>query len=178
MKEITISPPRGQNLRLGILSDTHDNVTGIRQALRVFKKKKVHHILHLGDLCAPETAWEFAGEKVSILLGNNELEIVKLCRTLEQIGLGYLGEEARFESGGKTIGLYHGTRQSTLDRLAESQKFDYLLKGHSHEIEDYKVGRTRVLNPGAVYRVQPKTVGIFEPARDTFSILELPRNGI
>ena len=160
-------------MKLGLIADTHDNVKGIRQALRLFHEHQVHRILHLGDLCQPETAWEFTGVPTSYILGNNELELVALRRALQAAGIEYLGEQAVLTIDGKTLCLYHGTRKSTLQRLIRSQEYDYLLKGHSHEVEDYRVGATRVLNPGALWGARPHTVAILEPESNSFQVLEI-----
>jgi hypothetical protein len=159
--------------RFGLIADTHDNIEAIRRALEVFQSCKVNKILHLGDMCEAETAWEFTELPTAYVLGNNELEVVRLRRTLEAIGIDYLGEEAEMQINGKSICLYHGSRDSTTQRLIRSQQYDYLLKGHSHAIEDYRVGRTRVINPGAIYRARPRSVAIFEPEKDLVEFYEV-----
>jgi predicted phosphodiesterase len=39
---------------------------------------------------------------------------------------------------------------------------DLLLHGHSHRMRNERVGRTRVVNPGALHRAAVRTVGIVE----------------
>ena len=168
-----LDSPNQNPLRIGLIADTHDNIPAIRKALKIFKKHNVHHILHLGDLSSPDTAWEFTGLPTSYILGNNEFELVRLRRVFEATSIEYLGEQEVLCVDGKTLCLYHGTRHSTLQRLIREQQYDYLLKGHSHVVEDYTIGRTRVLNPGALWRVQCQTVAVFEPQNDTVQVLSV-----
>jgi len=160
-------------LRIGLLADTHDYLKGIREALNVFEVSRVDHIFHLGDLCQPETVWEFTGIPMSYLLGNNDIEVVRLRRALKTAGIEYLGEQAEVSIDGKTLGLYHGTRESTTQRLIRSEKYDYLLIGHSHELEDYTIGRTRVINPGSIWGSDKRTVAVLEPQSGELEILEI-----
>lgn len=162
-------------MRYGLIADTHDNIGAIRQALKEFETHQVDRILHLGDLCQAEIAWEFSGAPVSYILGNNELEVVHLRKAVEAAGMEFLGEQAELKLNGISICLYHGTRQATLDRLIASQQYDYLLKGHSHYVEDYQSGRTRILNPGALWRAEEYSIAVFEPLKDKFQLIELPK---
>lgn len=160
-------------MKLGLIADTHDYVDGIRRAIQLFQVERVDRIFHLGDLCQPETAWEFIGIPTSYILGNNETELVSLRRAFQATGIEYLGEQAVLQVDGKTLCLYHGTRDSTVDRLIQSQEYDYLFKGHSHTLEDYTVGRTRVINPGAVYRAKPRTLATLRPESGELDVFEL-----
>jgi len=40
-------------LKLGILSDTHDNVPQVRKAVALFNREMVDLVLHAGDYVAP-----------------------------------------------------------------------------------------------------------------------------
>lgn len=160
-------------MKIGLIADTHDNTDGIRLALKIFQQERVERIYHLGDLCQPETVWEFADTPSAFIRGNNELELVRLVRTFKSAGLDYLGEQAAVQANGRSLCLYHGTRPTTLQKLIDSQQFDYVLKGHSHSIEDYTVGRTRILNPGAAWRSRSRSVALLDTLSDSFQVMEL-----
>jgi predicted phosphodiesterase len=53
----------------------------------------------------------------------------------------------------------------------ESQRFDYLLHGHSHLTRDERVGRTRIINPGALHRAREKTVALLDTATDALKFI-------
>ncbi len=41
--------------RIGLLSDTHDNVALLDVALKCFAQNQCSALVHLGDICTPET---------------------------------------------------------------------------------------------------------------------------
>jgi predicted phosphodiesterase len=40
-------------MRIGIISDTHDNMPLIKRACELFNAREVQMVLHCGDYCAP-----------------------------------------------------------------------------------------------------------------------------
>ncbi|HQK08157.1 MAG TPA: hypothetical protein PLR54_10890, partial [Spirochaetota bacterium] len=47
-----------------------------------------------------------------------------------------------------------------------SGKYDYIIKGHTHVFENYLSGKTRIINPGALYRGEELTIAILDTATD------------
>jgi predicted phosphodiesterase len=47
-----------------------------------------------------------------------------------------------------------------------AQEHDYLLQGHTHVRLDECVGRTRIINPGALHRAAVKTVVTLDTRAD------------
>ena len=58
-------------------------------------------------------------------------------------------------------------------RLLSEQRHDYLLQGHTHVKQDIRVGRMRIINPGALHRANPKTVALLDTAADAVEFLEI-----
>ena len=46
-------------MKIGVLSDTHDNLVNIRKAVEIFSKNGVEAVIHAGDFCSPFTLPEF-----------------------------------------------------------------------------------------------------------------------
>ena len=40
-------------MKIGILSDTHDDIDNVKEAIYRFKEQKVELIVHAGDFCIP-----------------------------------------------------------------------------------------------------------------------------
>ncbi len=57
---------------IGIMSDSHDNLDAIKQAVRLFKEIKCDFIIHAGDFVAPFAAKELEGLscQVKAVFGN------------------------------------------------------------------------------------------------------------
>jgi len=132
-------------LKLGILSDTHDNVPQVRKAVALFNREMVDLVLHAGDYVAPfsvkplfELQCDFMG-----VWGNNDGDKMALHR----ISQGKIEQTFRQEEyDGKKILLGHYFE--TLDALVASQAYSLIVYGHTHEPEMRKQGQTLVLNPG------------------------------
>lgn len=60
-------------MKLGVLSDTHDNVPLVHQAAAFLRREAPARILHLGDVTTPATVAAFAGLPVTFVRGNNDL---------------------------------------------------------------------------------------------------------
>jgi putative phosphoesterase len=136
-------------MRIGIISDTHDNRRSVTRAIEIFRSRGVEYILHAGDIVAPFTAKPFGelrSAKFIAVFGNNDGEKLFLKRTVEGFG-GEIHEHCyKGELDGRKICMMH------TDHLAEeavkSQLYDLVIYGHTHHPDIRTEGRTLVINPG------------------------------
>ena len=56
------------------------------------------------------------------------------------------------------------TTSGLLHDLEVSGAFDFLFYGHTHKAEEHRTGPTRVINPGALHRANPKTFVVLDLA--------------
>lgn len=136
---------------IGIISDTHDNAFMIQRAVEILKSKNPELVFHLGDVIAPLTVKLFSGLKIKFIKGNCDGDVEGIKRVAEAIGGEFLGDFAELKIEGKSFALYHGTNRERLNQLINSQKYDYVLHGHTHRRRNEKIGKTRVINPGNFY---------------------------
>jgi len=136
---------------LGILSDTHNNIANLRAALEIFQQRGVQHLIHCGDVTAPSTLEWLAEYRVIYVFGNGDdasgemREMLLRYDPLNYAGLSYNGQ-----IDGVKIAAAHGHQPASLDTMIHSGEFDYVFHGHSHRQRDERIGRTRVINPGAL----------------------------
>ncbi|HAK88242.1 MAG: YfcE family phosphodiesterase [Nitrospirae bacterium GWC2_46_6] len=132
---------------IGIISDTHDQLDNLRNALKIFEEKNVGHIIHAGDFCSPFT-WRvirnFKGDFTGIF-GNNDGERV-LLKKLYQDRI--YTQPYKFILHDRKIVIMH--EPDVADELAESGRFDLVVFGHTHEPVIKKVKDTLIVNPGEV----------------------------
>jgi uncharacterized protein len=131
-------------MKIGIISDTHDNLDAIEAAVNVFNERDVSTVIHAGDLISPFTAKKFDelnGEFLAVF-GNNDGEKDLLKEKFS------IADFREVEYGGKKIAVYHGTVEAFVDSMVKSKKYDVVIRGHSHKplasIEDGVL----VINPG------------------------------
>lgn len=140
-------------MRVGAISDTHDNVSAIRKAAEELKKRGVSLLLHAGDWVSPFSIRflrEAFGTEVRIIgvFGNNEGERPYLLEVAKSHGVEIAGEAAEMEIGGRKIALYHGTSPILLNALVASGLYDVVVYGHTHKAAVERRGKTLVVNPG------------------------------
>jgi len=134
-------------MKIGIISDTHENMPKIRRAVDLFNRRKVGAVLHAGDLISPITAKEFSRLKAPLIgvFGNNDGDRLFLRERFKKIGTLHA---RKFEGvlGGKKFLLIH--EPDMLEALAASGRYDVIVYGHTHRPEIARRGATLVINPG------------------------------
>ena len=136
---------------IGVLSDTHDNIWKLDEAIPPLQRSKV--VLHCGDLCSPfmikRLGAGLEGVPVHIVWGNNEgdrLAIARVAQNFDNIHLE--GQVARFELGGWRVAVNHYPEIAS--EFAASGDFDLVCYGHDHAAHLSTVGKCILLNPGEV----------------------------
>ncbi len=134
---------------VGVVSDTHDNLSLARSAMDLFDDHGVDAIIHCGDVVAPFTAAVFDRETdFHAVRGNNDGEWA-LADAINAFG-SHLGEMGELTLGGAEIAVYHGTAEQIVDALLASGRYDYVCRGHTHERVLEERGETVHLNPGGL----------------------------
>lgn len=162
-------------MKIGLIADTHDNLEAIERAVEFFNEEGVEHVLHAGDLVSPFAASKFADldSEIHYVWGNNEGDRSHTRSKFEEIGVEPAGEFASLEIGGRRIALLHGTSEEIVDALAESGKYDVVVRGHTHNpgIRENPL----VINPGAAsgYLSDNRTVALLDLEDMRAKIVEL-----
>ena len=151
---------------IGIISDTHENEEAMKKAVALFKNKNVDFAVHCGDIVSPPVLEHFKGLKMKIVFGNNDGEREGLKSICRKLGFEEIKDELKFEYKKKKFYVYHGTNKNKLDEAIKSNKYDYVLTGHTHMKRDEKIDKTRVINPGALFRIHPYTIALLDVKND------------
>jgi len=134
-------------MKMGIISDTHDNLPQIRKAVKVFNREKVELVLHAGDFVSPFTSLEFKNLNCPLkgVFGNNDGDKLYLQEKFKGIGELYPAPY-NVNINSKNVIMLH--KEKLIDALAESQKYDVIIYGHTHRSDLRKIGKTLIINPG------------------------------
>lgn len=161
------------------MSDAHDSIQGVRDALRIFLSKKVDLVLFAGDMIGSGNCYTFEGFGIPIKLvfGNNDGDRVGLAREFARVGGEYLGDFGEIEAGGLKIALMHGTDEPLVRAVVASQLYDVVVRGHNHHAEVTRHGKTLLVNPGEIwgYFTGRSSIAILDTASLNVEIIELGR---
>ncbi len=159
---------------IGILSDSHDNLPALGDAVRLFRAAGCRLLIHAGDVVAPFAArlLQAAGCPVRAVFGNCDGEREGLRRALEPFGL---IQEAPFilETDGKKILVVHS--HASVAGQAAGNAYDLVVFGHTHRPGTKTAGRTLILNPGEAggWVTGKRTVALYDPAAHEAEIIPL-----
>jgi uncharacterized protein len=173
---------------IGIISDTHDHLVGLRKAIQIFKKYKAEMIIHCGDWVSPFTL-EFFDEEmkdfpvpIKSVVGNNPGDIKRTMSSNSQMKNPIEWAKRStldIEIGDKKAVVYHGDDHTLLQSLIDSQHYDLIFTGHTHQPRNEMIGKTLVVNPGSTaYAREGKifnqaSVAIYNSTKHQAEIIEL-----
>jgi len=146
-------------MRVGLVSDTHDDLAAVEAAVSLFDRERVDVVVHCGDFVAPfsVTPFEMDGVDFYAARGNNDGEWA-VQSTVESFGT-YLGEAgtlslggegARGEQGAVDVAVTHGTSGVVVDALVDCGDYDYVVHGHTHAHGVEERDGTVRINPGGL----------------------------
>ena len=149
-------------MKIGVVSDSHGRLEITHSAVRLLCERGAELILHCGDIDSPDTVRLFTEIPTHFVLGNWDLRRVLLKRAIQEIGGVIHGELGQLELAGKRLAWLHGHIRGARQRLESSGEFDFVFYGHSHAAEVHQMGRTVVINPGALHRARTKSVALVD----------------
>jgi uncharacterized protein len=159
-------------MRIGILSDTHDQVARTARAVSMLVAEGAEALIHCGDLTGPSIVYQCGLLPSYYVFGNNDFEEDALKRAIALMGGTCLEFGGQLELGGRRIAVTHGDSNREVRRLLSSTPH-YLLLGHSHVPSDERHSATRWINPGALHRSQAWTVALLDVVTDSLRFLEI-----
>lgn len=138
-------------MKIGVISDTHDQRQRILQAIDIFKKEEVELVVHCGDWVAPFSAARFTALKCPIkgVFGNNDGD-KKMHRERNGSFIEYYDEKMELSVEGRKIFITHGHLPKLAEDALKSGKYDAVFSGHTHVAHAKMEGKTLWLNPGTL----------------------------
>jgi len=151
-------------MQIGILSDSHGRHASVERALAILQARQVNTVLHCGDIDDADTVWLFHGFTAHFVFGNCDHERASLRQAVYGIGETLYEPFGRLELDGVRIAFLHGDDSRLLYDLEHSGDYDFVFHGHTHVAAERQTGPTRVVNPGALHRANPKTLAVLDLA--------------
>jgi len=152
-------------MRIAILSDTHDHIPNLREAVSQCNTRAVSLLIHCGDLISPFMLQELANFNgpVHMICGNNMGDmhlILSFCHARFP-SITHHGVRGAVEAGGRRIGFHHYPELAR--GLCLGGKFDIVCCGHNHTYGVEEIGDCLLVNPGEL---------LGKDGQPTFCILE------
>lgn len=149
-------------MKIGVISDTHDQGELIRQAVQHFNTEQVSWVFHCGDWVSPFVLYFFQELKAPLrgVFGNNDGDKFRHLAFKSKWGL-YLEYEERFleaKVDQRHIAVFHGDYVDLVEALVTCGKYDAVFHGHTHQRVNQHRGKTLSLNPGSLMHETSKDV--------------------
>ena len=166
-------------MKLGILSESHGSVFRTRSGIKHLLTYPVDAVIHCGDIGSESVIIELQSTLQSkkipfyAVLGNVDYPDDEFLPWSKPGEFEILGRFGDVTIANKRIGIVHGDDTTKLVHAIQSGEYDYVLTGHTHKKDDQRYERTRVINPGAVYRTSDPSVAVLDFATDNLQFLSI-----
>ena len=157
-------------MKIAILSDSHDHIPNLREAVRLSNLRGCALLIHCGDLISPFMLEELAGFNgaVHLVYGNNagDQHLISQACGAKFPALTHHGILGAVEAGGLKIAFTHYPQMAR--GLAAVGQFDVVCCGHNHLRRVEEIGQTMLVNPGELLGkdAQPSFVVLTCPGRE------------
>jgi len=162
---------------IGIMSDTHDNLSMIDAAVNKLNELNVELVYHAGDYIAPFVDQSLKNLKAPLIgvLGNNDGSTSLLQKKFAEFGADLRGRFAFDIIDGLRIAVVHGDDKELMRSLLELQSHDILITGHTHEAKIFRRGKMLVINPGETCGLltRKSTIAVLDTEKLEAEIIEL-----
>ena len=165
-------------MKIGVISDIHENFHNLIRSLQVMDDNGVEQILCLGDLMNAGIAKILAHHHIPtyMIWGNNDGEKVDIVRASFREGSQLtvsLNTYDFLEIDGRKIFISH--YDDLAMPMAESGRYDAVFYGHNHIVSKEQSGNCLVVNPGELCAQKSgvATMAIYSTTDNTAELITL-----
>lgn len=134
-------------MRIGVVSDTHDNLKNVLRIVELFNAAGVERVIHTGDITQPKTIHALAGLAAPVMgvYGNNDRDRPALEQAIEACGFDFAEPPLQIRLAERSIVVVHDPRDLADEVLAGHA---LALHGHTHRHTEERRNGAFVVNPG------------------------------
>jgi len=138
-------------MKIGVLSDTHDNLSNLIMVLGTFREKGIATVIHCGDLTSLELVPQFRGFRLIYTIGNMDVTAGAIQKKISGMrDDNFAGKVFRGKLEGVPVAVTHSHLEGRVMELVRERRYKWLFHGHTHRKRDEVVHGTRIINPGAL----------------------------
>ena len=133
-------------MRVGVVSDTHNNLKNVRTIVELFNAEGVDRVIHTGDISQAKTLEVLACLDAPLfgVFGNNDQEREALTQAIERYGFAFQDPPLHLNWCERSIIVVHDPLEFE-GHLADQE---LALHGHTHRYRLETSGNLVVFNPG------------------------------
>lgn len=134
-------------MRIGVVSDTHNNLKNVRRIVELFNDAQVERVIHTGDISQAKTLDVLAELDAPLcgVFGNNDLERESLAEAITRHGMDFVDPPLELTWHGRRILVVHDPLE--LDGVHTPEQH-LVLHGHTHRQRiDHRPDQL-IFNPG------------------------------
>ncbi|MCB9420116.1 MAG: metallophosphoesterase family protein [Ardenticatenaceae bacterium] len=138
-------------MKIGILSDTHNDLPMLQQALAFFQRQGIQTLIHCGNMTSPETAVYCQNFTFIYVHGNMDRSHMAIRQTLFDINPSNVAAN-QFTGElipGVRVAVTHGHIPGKIESFI-AKGYNYIFHGHTHRRRDEIIGGSRIINSGAL----------------------------
>lgn len=150
-------------MRILVVSDSHGNVARLKHVFGFAEKAGLDVVIHCGDWDTVEAAETTRDVKVPIysVLGNADVaRSEEIIKGLRESGVTLESGTLNIELGGRKIAVNHFPGK--LKSEVKGGDYDIGLHGHFHRQKKERIGKTLVVNPGALHRTSQPSFAVYD----------------
>jgi putative phosphoesterase len=134
-------------MRIGIVSDTHNNLKNCRKIVELFNNAAVERVIHTGDITQAKTIEVFADLDAPMfgVFGNNDCERDSLEAVIMEYGFHFIDPPMTLTWAEREIVIVHDPLE--LD-MVDRDDYELILHGHTHQLTIEHHGPSLTFNPG------------------------------
>ena len=152
-------------MKIGVVSDTHNNLKNIEIIINLFNEIKVPIVIHTGDITNANTLEQFSklNSKLIGVYGNNDRNELGLEEVAQKNKFQFQDPPRKLSLLDKEIVIFH--EPDKIDQfLSENKLIDVVLYGHTHRYENNTKNGVLFFNPGesAGMQIGSNAIGILD----------------
>ena len=134
-------------MRIGIVSDTHNNLKNCRKIVELFNESGVEKVIHTGDITQAKTIEVFSDLEAPMVgvFGNNDMERESLVAAVARYDFHFVDPPLKLSWAGREIVVVHDPLE--LDSVNKND-FELILHGHTHRLTIDHHESYLTFNPG------------------------------
>ncbi len=160
--QTTFEQLAANRMRIGVVSDSHGHLDNVRAAVRMLESLGVEQLIHCGDIGSADVVRLLDPWPTHFVFGNVDDDLPGLRAAIRAGGHTCHERQGDMLLAGRRIAVVHGDDGRLLRQLIDGGRFDLVCHGHTHVAAQRLVGRTRVLNPGALYRAAYHSLAVVD----------------